>query len=309
MDSLSCIRVRTSQTRGKKGEPVRGSGYDALMHPTERFSHAGGYLPEAVDAVRAVSGFEPEVAIVLGSGLGPLADEVDQVASIRYGDLPGFVPSTAPEHAGRLILGRLAGRRVVAMQGRLHLYEGISSQQVAFPVRLLNALGADRLLVSNACGGLNPAWEAGDLMLQLDFIDATGANSLVGYNDEVLGPRFPVMFDCYDLEYLEIARQTARREDIRLREGVYLAISGPSFATRAELRAYRTIGADAIGMSTVHEVTVARHQGMRVLGLSSVTDMAIADRRQHATANDILAMAERAGATFRRLVKAILPQL
>ena len=195
------------------------------------------------------------------------------------------------------------------MQGRLHLYEGISSQQVAFPVRLLNALGADRLLVSNACGGLNPAWEAGDLMLQLDFIDATGANSLVGYNDEVLGPRFPVMFDCYDLEYLEIARQTARREDIRLREGVYLAISGPSFATRAELRAYRTIGADAIGMSTVHEVTVARHQGMRVLGLSSVTDMAIADRRQHATANDILAMAERAGATFRRLVKAILPQL
>ena len=195
------------------------------------------------------------------------------------------------------------------MQGRLHLYEGISSQQVAFPVRLLNALGADRLLVSNACGGLNPAWEAGDLMLQLDFIDATGANPLVGYNDEVLGPRFPVMFDCYDLEYLEIARQTARREDIRLREGVYLAISGPSFATRAELRAYRTIGADAIGMSTVHEVTVARHQGMRVLGLSSVTDMAIADRRQHATANDILAMAERAGATFRRLVKAILPQL
>ena len=195
------------------------------------------------------------------------------------------------------------------MQGRLHLYEGISSQQVAFPVRLLNALGADRLLVSNACGGLNPAWEAGDLMLQLDFIDATGANPLVGYNDEVLGPRFPVMFDCYDLEYLEIARQTARREDIRLREGVYLAISGPSFATRAELRAYRTIGADAIGMSTVHEVTVARHQGMRVLGLSSVTDMAIADRHQHATANDILAMAERAGATFRRLVKAILPQL
>ena len=195
------------------------------------------------------------------------------------------------------------------MQGRLHLYEGISSQQVAFPVRLLNALGADRLLVSNACGGLNPAWEAGDLMLQLDFIDATGANPLVGHNDEALGPRFPVMFDCYDLEYLEIARQTARREDIRLREGVYLAISGPSFATRAELRAYRTIGADAIGMSTVHEVTVARHQGMRVLGLSSVTDMAIADRRQHATANDILAMAERAGATFRRLVKAILPQL
>ena len=279
------------------------------MHPAERFNTADGLLSQAVNAVRTVSDFEPDVAIILGSGLGPLADEIEGVASIPYGDIPGLVASTAPGHAGHLVLGRLAGRKVAAMQGRLHFYEGISAQQAAFPVRLLSALGAPRLVVSNACGGLNPAWQAGDLMLQLDFINATGSNPLSGPNDERLGPRFTVMFDCYDRDYLEIARTTARAEDIRLREGVYLAISGPSFATRAELRAYRTLGADAIGMSTVHEVTVARHQGMRVVGLSSVTDMAIADRSEHATGEDVLAMAAKSGVTFRQLVKAMLPQL
>lgn len=266
-------------------------------------------LQNALEAVRARSDLEPELALILGSGLGPLADEIDPGAVIPYAELPGFAPSTAPGHAGELVLGTLAGRRVVAMKGRLHPYEGIGAAQAAFPVRLLHALGAPTLLVSNACGGLNPHWRAGELMLQLDLINFTFANPLVGPNDDARGPRFPVTFDAYDPALLELARETARAEDIALREGVYLAIQGPSYATRAELRMFRSWGADAIGMSTVHEVLVARHEGMRVLGLSVVTDMAIPDGAQHADEGEVLATAARSGPTFRRLVKALLPRL
>lgn len=279
------------------------------MHPSERFNTAGGLRDEAVARIREASGLEPEIALVLGSGLGPLADEIDIDAVIPYGDVPGFVASSAPGHAGRLVLGRLAGRRVVAMQGRLHPYDGAPPQQVAFPVRVMHALGADRLLVSNACGGLVPNWRGGELMLQLDFINATGANPLSGPNDDALGPRFPVMFDCYDPDYREIARRTALEAGIVLREGVYLAIGGPSYATRAELRMFRSWGADAIGMSTVFEVLAARHEGMRVLGLSTITDMAIPDSDHHASSEEVLEVAARSGATFRRLVKAVLPEL
>ena len=278
-------------------------------HPSERFNVSGALRADAVAAIRERSSLEPEIAIVLGSGLGPLADRIDADATLPFDEIPGFVASSAPGHAGRLVLGTLAGRRVVAMRGRLHAYEGIPAQQTAFPVRVMRALGAGTLLVSNACGGLNPAWKAGDLMLQLDFINRTGSSPLIGRNDDSLGARFPVMFDAYDPGYLEVARRAARREDVALREGVYLAISGPAYATRAELRAFRAWGADAIGMSTVHEVTAARHEGMRVLGLSCVTDMALPDRDEHATGDEVVATAERAGATFRRLVEAILPEL
>jgi purine-nucleoside phosphorylase len=195
------------------------------------------------------------------------------------------------------------------MKGRMHYYDGVTPQQAAFPVRVMNALGAGSLLVSNACGGLNPAWSAGDLMLQLDFINHTSGNPLIGPDAALSGPRFPVMFDCYDPAYLEVARRTARQQDQALREGVYLAISGPSYATRAELRAYRGWGADAIGMSTVYEVIVARHVGMRVLGLSCVTDMALPDQPEHATGAEVVAMAEKAGAAFQRLVTGVLPLL
>lgn len=282
---------------------------DRTEHPLHPFTNRDGLLQDVLATIRARTDFEPEIAVILGSGLGPLADEIDAVETFDYAALPGFASASAPGHAGRLVLGELAGRRVVAMQGRLHAYEGVPAQQAAFPVRVMHALGATSLLVSNACGGLEPTWEAGDLMLQLDFINATGGNPLVGPNDDRLGPRFVVMFDAYDREYLELARRTARAEDIRLREGVYLAIGGPSYATRAELRAFRSWGADAIGMSTVHEVTVARHEGLRVLGLSCVTDMALADRDEHATGDEVIAQAERSGATFRRLVTALLPQL
>lgn len=266
------------------------------------------HIQEAVTAVRQHSSLEPEIAIILGSGLGPLADEIEEATRISYQDIPHIHSSSAPGHAGNLILGRLAGRKVVAMQGRIHLYEGMSAVEAAFPVRVMHALGAQNLLVSNACGGLNPAFRAGSLMLQLDFINQSNQNALTGANDARLGERFPVMFDAYDPEYLDITRHTARQLDIHLYEGIYLAVSGPSYATRAELRMLQRF-ADAIGMSTVHEVTVARHEGMRVLGISSVTDMALPDAEHHTTGDEVVAMAERSGATFRQLVKAILPQL
>jgi purine-nucleoside phosphorylase len=266
-------------------------------------------LSQAISFIQQKTPFEPDIAIILGSGLGPLADEVDTRAIIPYSEIPGFATSTAPGHEGKLFLGTLAGKNVVAMKGRVHYYEGYGAQKTTFPVRVMNMLGASTLLVSNACGGLNPNWQAGDLMLQQDFINFTGDSPLIGPNDENQGPRFPVMFDCYDPAYNELARVTARQENILLREGVYLAISGPAYATRAELRMFRAFGADAIGMSTVHEVMVARHMGMRVLGLSTVTDMAIPDGHEHADEQAVLAMAAKSGATFRRLIKAILERM
>lgn len=265
-------------------------------------------LERAVEAVRTSTSFVPEIAVVLGSGLGPLADEIDAVAKIPYEEIPGMPVSSAPGHAGRLVLGTLEGRQVVAMQGRAHPYEGFSAAECAFPVVLMNALGAKSIVLSNACGGLDPSFSAGQLMLQLDYINFTGQNPLIGPNVEP-HPRFPVMFDCYDPEYLEVARRVALEQQILLREGIYLAITGPSYASRAELRAFRGLGADAVGMSTVFEVIKARHLGMRVLGLSTITDMAIADRDEHASGDDVLAMAARSGDSFRRLVRGVLAEL
>ena len=250
----------------------------------------------------------PEVALVLGSGLGPLADEVEGAVAVPFEQVPGMPASTAPGHAGRFVMGRLGGRRVVVLQGRLHMYEGFRASTVAYPVRVLHALGATSLVVTNVCGGLAPHWNAGDLMLQLDFLNHTFDHALIGPPDE-LTPRFPVTFDAYDQAHQATARATARRLDVALREGVYLAIAGPAYATRAELRAFRAWGADAIGMSTVHEVTMARALGMRVLGISLITDMALPDARDHATGDDVLRMAEAAGASFRALVRALLPEL
>lgn len=265
-------------------------------------------LQPAIEAVQARAALVPEVAVVLGSGLGPLADDIGGV-SILYADIPGMPVSTAPGHAGRLVVGYLEGRPVVAMQGRVHPYEGFTAAQCSFPVALMADLGARSLLVSNACGGLNPHYSAGDLMIQLDFINATGQNPLIGPLPSTDMERFPVMFDCYDPEYVAAARGAALRHGILLREGVYLAITGPSYATRAELRAFRALGADTIGMSTVFEVIRARQLGMRVVGLSVVTDMAIADSAEHATGDEVIAMAQRSGEAFRRLVRALLPEL
>jgi purine-nucleoside phosphorylase len=268
-------------------------------------------IASSLTVIRAKTNFKPEIAIILGSGLGPLADEIDLEASIPFADLPGFPVSTAPGHVGRVVLGTLEGRPVIAFQGRVHLYEGYSAQEVVLPVRLAHALGARVLVVSNACGGLNPAWNAGDIMLQSDYINFTGANPLIGPNDPSVGVRFVPMMDAYDPKYLEIARTTARALDMELREGVYLGISGPTYAPKAELRMFRNLGADAIGMSTVLEVIAARHQEMRVIGLSSVTDMAVADQGDHSgtTEQAVIEQAKRSGPRFQQLVRAILPQL
>ncbi len=262
----------------------------------------------AADVLRQAGAGSVDVGIVLGSGLGPLADEIEARCSLPFSELPGMAASTAPGHAGRVVIGRLAGREVIAFQGRLHAYEGHDARACAFPVRVMQAVGAGALVVSNACGGLDPHLRAGDLLLQLDLINATGDQALVG-PDDGLGERFTVMFDCYDPHYLEVARAAARRLDQALREGVYLAIRGPAYATRAELRAYRTLGADVIGMSTVHEVAMARHLGLRVLGLSAVTDMALPDGSEHATGDDVLRMAEQLGERFRALLREVLPAL
>ena len=262
----------------------------------------------AADVLRQAGAGSVDVGIVLGSGLGPLADEIEARCSLPFSELPGMAASTAPGHAGRVVIGRLAGREVIAFQGRLHAYEGHDARACAFPVRVMQAVGAGALVVSNACGGLDPHLRAGDLMLQLDLINATGDQALVG-PDDGLGERFTVMFDAYDPDYIELARTTARRIDQPLREGVYLGFRGPAYATRAELRAHRAVGADVVGMSTVHEVAMARHLGMRVLGISLVTDMALPDATGHATGDDVLRMAERSGERFRALVRALVPQL
>ncbi|CAN5725571.1 purine-nucleoside phosphorylase [soil metagenome] len=263
---------------------------------------------EAAHALRRAGVGSVDIGIVLGSGLGPLAAEIEAAVIVPFADVPGMPPSTAPGHAGRVVAGRLAGRDVVAWQGRLHPYEGYDAATCAFPVRVMHALGARTLLVSSACGGLDPTWQAGDLMLHLDLINASGSWALTGQHDGI-GDRFTIMFDPYDATFLDAARAVATDLNTPLREGIYLAIAGPAYATRAELRAYRSWGADAIGMSTVHEVAMARHLGLRVLGLSTVTDMALPESDHHATGDDVLAVAEAAGSRFRTLVKRVLPAL
>lgn len=265
-------------------------------------------IAETVGAVRRLTKLKPRIGVILGSGLGSLADEVDGEV-VPYGELPGMPVSTAPGHAGRLALGYLDGHEVVMFQGRVHPYEGFSAAQCSYPVAVMAALGVTTLLVTNACGGLNPLFRAGELMLQRDLINFTGMNPLLGPLTDPSLERFPVMFDCYDPAYVEAARSAALRHGIMLREGVYLAITGPSYATRAELRAFKTLGADAVGMSTVFEVIRARQLGLRVLGISAITDMALPDSAEHATGDEVIAMANRVGDSLRRLVRAVLPEL
>ena len=221
----------------------------------------------------------------------------------------GFPLSTVESHAGRLLIGTLGGRRVVAMQGRFHKYEGYSLQQVTFPVRVLQALGARTLVVSNACGGMREDWNAGDLMLITDHINLIGDNPLVGTNDDALGPRFPDMSEAYDAALGALARRVAATAKLTLREGVYVAVAGPNLETRAEYRMLRQMGADVVGMSTVPEVIVARHGGMRVLGLSIVTDMCIPETLVPASLEKILAVAAAAEPNLTALVRGVLEAL
>ena len=268
--------------------------------------HTLEQVERAAAVVRARFPKPPDVAIILGTGLGALASRVVVEASIDYTDIPGFPLSTVESHAGRLLCGTLAGKTVVAMQGRFHRYEGYSLGQVTFPVRVLRALGAETLVVSNACGGMHPLWAAGDLMLIADHINLLGDNPLIGPNDERLGPRFPDMSEPYDGQLRTLARAVALDRGIALREGVYVAVPGPNLETRAEYRFLRGIGADVVGMSTVPEVIVAIHGGMRVLGISIITDQCLPDALEPASVEKIIAVASRAEPNLTALVCGVL---
>jgi purine-nucleoside phosphorylase len=266
-------------------------------------------IAEAVRAVQARMALAPDVAIILGTGLGGLADEMRVATRIPYEEIPGFPLSTVESHAGRLLLGTLAGRQVVAMQGRFHRYEGYSLQQVAFPVRVLHGLGARLLVVSNACGGMHPLWSPGELMLIADHINLLGDNPLVGPNDDRLGPRFPDMSEPYDARLRALARAVALEQGIPLREGVYVAVPGPNLETRAEYRMLRALGADVVGMSTVPEVIAAVHAGMRVLGVSIITDQCLPDALEPATVDRIIAVARAAEPKLTALIRGVLERL
>ena len=266
-------------------------------------------IERAAEVVRGRSPLVPEVGIILGTGLGGLARQIAVEAEVPYAEIPGFPLSTVESHAGKLLLGRLSGRPVVAMQGRFHRYEGYDLQQVTFPVRVLHALGARTLMVSNACGGMHPLWAPGDLVLISDHINLLGDNPLVGPNDDRLGSRFPDMSAPYDPELRAVARAAALELGIVLREGVYVAVPGPNLETRAEYRMLRAIGADVVGMSTVPEVIVANHQGMPTIGISIITDQCLPDALEPADLEKIIATANRAEPNLTRLITAVLERL
>ncbi len=279
------------------------------MLTSHDMTHSLEAIDDAASAVRARFGATPDVAIILGTGLGALGARIDDVVAIPYTEVPGFPPSTVESHAGRLLCGTLEGRAVMAMQGRFHRYEGYSLQQVTFPVRVLRALGARTLMVSNACGGMHPLWNAGELMLIADHINLLGDNPLIGPNDNRLGPRFPDMSAPYAESLRALARDEARRQGIVLREGTYVAVTGPSLETRAEYRFLRGIGADVVGMSTVPEVIVAIHAGMQVLGVSIITDMCLPDALEPASVEKIIAVASRAEPRLTSLFAGVVKRL
>ena len=261
-------------------------------------------ITEATAFIRERWSRAPKVAIILGSGLGGISGALAEAVTIPYDEIPHFARSTAHGHAGQLVCGLLEGVPVVVMEGRMHAYEGYPLQQITFPVRVMKRLGADLLVVTNACGGLNPQYRTGDLMVIEDHINLLGDNPLIGINDERLGPRFPDMSAPYTPELIDQALAVARREDFTAHRGVYVAVTGPNLETRAEYRFLRVIGADVVGMSTVPEVLVAVHSSMQVLGISVITDMCLPDALEVATVEHILAAARSAEPKLRAIVLA-----
>lgn len=254
---------------------------------------------------------QPTVGLILGSGLNPLADEIAQADVIPFGDVPGFAVSTVEGHVGELVIGKLSGQTVIAMRGRVHYYEGYSMQRVTLPVRVMRALGAQTLVVTNAAGGVNENFRAGDLMLITDHINLvgmTGLNPLRGPNDDSLGPRFPDLTDAYDPALRDLTRSVARELKIELREGVYVMLAGPSFESPADVRFIRMIGADAVGMSTVPEVIVARHGGMRTLGLSLISN-SLAHAHAKVSHAEVLAAGRDAAPQLVSLIKGVLGRI
>jgi purine-nucleoside phosphorylase len=263
--------------------------------------------------ISARSGVQPEVALILGSGLGNLADEIETPVVVPYAEIPYFPVPTVAEHAGQLVIGTLQGARVVAMRGRVHYYEGYSLRDVTFPVRVMRRLGAETLIVTNAAGGLNEAFSTGDLMLlsdHLNLMGMAGQSPLLGPNEPELGVRFLDVLQAYDPELRALAREVARRSGFSVREGVYAMVAGPNYETIAEIRFLQRVGADAVGMSTIPETIVARHEKMRVLGISAITDMAVgADPTTEISHADVLAVAEQIKPRLATLVRGVLASL
>jgi purine-nucleoside phosphorylase len=266
-------------------------------------------IAESVASIRERTAAAPGVGIILGTGLGGLAERIAVETAIPYAEIPHFPLSTVESHTGRLLFGTLGGKPVVAMQGRFHRYEGYTLQQVTFPVRVMRALGVETLVVSNACGGMNPLWAPGELMLMADHINLLGESPLTGPNDDALGPRFPDMSQPYDLGLQHLAREVALDGRIPLRSGVYVAVPGPNLETRAEYRMLRAMGADVVGMSTIPEVIVARHGGMRVLGISIITDACLPDALEEADIATIIATAGRAEPNLTKLVEGVVSRM
>ncbi len=272
------------------------------MDLLERLKETKAFIEEKVS-------IRPKIGIVLGTGLGNLADYVDTESVLEYRDIPHFPVSTVESHKGELLFGRLEGKEVLVMEGRFHFYEGWSLEQITYPIRVMKSLGIERLIISNAAGGLNPLFRAGDIMIIEDHINLMGVNPLVGPNYDELGPRFPDMSEPYSRELIELAEESALDEKIAVKKGVYIAVTGPNLETRAEYRFFRTIGADAVGMSTVPEVIVAVHSGIKVLGVSVITDMCLPDALEPATLEKIIAIANSSAPKLLRLVKAVVARM
>ena len=265
-------------------------------------------IDEAVAEIKKHWDKIPHAGVILGTGLGSLVKEIEVEVTIDYSDIPHFPSSTAISHAGRLVCGTLAGLPIVAMEGRMHMYEGYPLKMITLPVRVMKALGAELLVVSNACGGMNPNYRCGDIMIIEDHINLMGDNPLIGINDDRLGPRFPDMCEPYQQSLVDRALAIARKEDIVAHKGVFVAVAGPNLETRAEYRFLRTIGADVVGMSTVPEVIVAVHCGLRVVGFSIITDMCLPDALQPANVEEIIAVANGAEPHLTTLVKGVLSE-
>lgn len=267
------------------------------------------HIDEAVSFIRTKSALQPAIGIILGTGLGALAKEIQQEVVIDYGDIPHFPISTVESHHGRLIFGTLGGKKVVAMQGRFHYYEGYTMQQVTFPVRVMKFLGVNTLLISNAAGGMNPQFRKGSVMIIADHINLQGDNPLIGLNDDSIGPRFPDMSEPYSKKLIALAEEVALENKIRVEHGVFVAVAGPNLETRAEYRFLRLIGADAVGMSTVPENIVAVHMSMQVLGFSIITDECFPDALQPANVAEIIAVANETEPKLTKIMKGVVERL
>jgi len=266
-------------------------------------------IDEALKVIHSKTDNEFPVGIILGTGLGGLVKEITVEHEIDYGQIPHFPLSTVESHQGKLILGKLGGKNVVAMQGRFHYYEGYTMQQITFPVRVMKFLGVKTLLVSNACGGVNPQFRRGDVMLITDHINLLGGNPLIGPNEDELGPRFPDMSEPYNLELIKIAEEIALENKIKLQKGVFVAVAGPNLETKAEYRFLRGIGADAVGMSTVPENIVANHMGIKVLGFSIITDECFPDSLQAVNMDEIINAAMNAEPKMTLIMKEVIKKI